>query len=278
MRAAWRPTGSATESELASSARVSDDIAVLASLWPRSRRCWCWRHRLWRRRCRPHRRARPASTPASTPEASPHVRPADRRMHRPRAARAERRRLGQAHRAADPDRRRARRAEARERKMAEERAALKDAVRARPQPDGALSRTRRRTTRRAKRALDDVRVGDARLAAAHRGARRRAQAADRRGRVLRRHGRCRRSCKQQLDANDAAVAAQRDLLQNQQAEIVRVNALYDAELGAAEEAVGRRAAGLARRLPARRRRRQRRPRRARAIVAPRDESPDFGDS
>lgn len=36
--------------------------------------------------------------------------------------------------------------------------------------------------------------------------------------------------KQALDANDAAVEAQRTLIQNQQAEIVRINALYDAEL------------------------------------------------
>lgn len=33
-----------------------------------------------------------------------------------------------------------------------------------------------------------------------------------------------------LDANDAAVEAQRTLVQNQQAEIVRINALFDAEL------------------------------------------------
>ena len=36
--------------------------------------------------------------------------------------------------------------------------------------------------------------------------------------------------KQQLDANDAAVRAQVDLLQNQRAEIVRIDALYDVEL------------------------------------------------
>lgn len=36
--------------------------------------------------------------------------------------------------------------------------------------------------------------------------------------------------KAQLDANDAALAAQLALIQNQQAEIVRINALYDAEL------------------------------------------------
>ena len=34
----------------------------------------------------------------------------------------------------------------------------------------------------------------------------------------------------QLDANDAGTDAQRTLIQNQQAEIIRVNALYDAEL------------------------------------------------
>jgi hypothetical protein len=36
--------------------------------------------------------------------------------------------------------------------------------------------------------------------------------------------------RQQLDANDAATDAQRVLIQNQQSEIVRINALYDAEL------------------------------------------------
>jgi len=36
--------------------------------------------------------------------------------------------------------------------------------------------------------------------------------------------------KAQLDANDAALEAQRTLIQNQEAEVVRINALYDAEL------------------------------------------------
>jgi hypothetical protein len=36
--------------------------------------------------------------------------------------------------------------------------------------------------------------------------------------------------RQQLDANDAAAAAQRSLVQNQKAEIDRINALYDVEL------------------------------------------------
>ena len=36
--------------------------------------------------------------------------------------------------------------------------------------------------------------------------------------------------RQQLDANDAAVEAQRDLVQNQQAEIIRINTLFDSEL------------------------------------------------
>lgn len=36
--------------------------------------------------------------------------------------------------------------------------------------------------------------------------------------------------KQALDANDAAVEAQRTLIQNQQAEMVRINALFDTEL------------------------------------------------
>ena len=36
--------------------------------------------------------------------------------------------------------------------------------------------------------------------------------------------------KQSLDANDAAVEAQQQLIENQKAEIVRINARYDAEL------------------------------------------------
>jgi hypothetical protein len=36
--------------------------------------------------------------------------------------------------------------------------------------------------------------------------------------------------RQQMDANDAAVEAQRALVQNQEAELVRINALYDVEL------------------------------------------------
>jgi hypothetical protein len=36
--------------------------------------------------------------------------------------------------------------------------------------------------------------------------------------------------KQALDANDATTDAQRTLIQNQQVEMVRINALYDAEL------------------------------------------------
>ena len=36
--------------------------------------------------------------------------------------------------------------------------------------------------------------------------------------------------KTQLDANDAALEAQRTLIQNQEAEVVRINGLYDAEL------------------------------------------------
>ena len=36
--------------------------------------------------------------------------------------------------------------------------------------------------------------------------------------------------KQQLDANDAATDAQRSLIQNQQSEVVRINALFDVEL------------------------------------------------
>src|SRR4051794_21416555 len=38
------------------------------------------------------------------------------------------------------------------------------------------------------------------------------------------------SLKQKIDANDAALEAQRSLAQNAQAELVRINALYDAEL------------------------------------------------
>jgi hypothetical protein len=36
--------------------------------------------------------------------------------------------------------------------------------------------------------------------------------------------------KQQLDANDAAADAQRELIANQKVELVRITALYDAEL------------------------------------------------
>jgi hypothetical protein len=36
--------------------------------------------------------------------------------------------------------------------------------------------------------------------------------------------------KQQLEANDTSVAAQRDLIQTQEAELGRVNRIYDAEL------------------------------------------------
>lgn len=36
--------------------------------------------------------------------------------------------------------------------------------------------------------------------------------------------------KQQIEANETSIAAQRELIQNQQAELVRVNRLYDAEL------------------------------------------------
>jgi hypothetical protein len=36
--------------------------------------------------------------------------------------------------------------------------------------------------------------------------------------------------KQQLDANEAATQAQRELVENQKVELVRVNKLYDVEL------------------------------------------------
>jgi hypothetical protein len=36
--------------------------------------------------------------------------------------------------------------------------------------------------------------------------------------------------KSALDANDASLDAQKSLIQNQQAEVIRINALYDAEL------------------------------------------------
>ncbi len=39
-----------------------------------------------------------------------------------------------------------------------------------------------------------------------------------------------RSSSSQLDANEASLDAQRSLIQNQQAEVVRINGLYDAEL------------------------------------------------
>ncbi len=57
---------------------------------------------------------------------------------------------------------------------------------------------------------------------------------------------CRCKLKAALDANDASLEAQKSLVQNQQSEIVRINAHYDVELGAPAQALGRRTAGLAR--------------------------------
>lgn len=56
--------------------------------------------------------------------------------------------------------------------------------------------------------------------------------------------------KQQLDANDAATEAQRSLIQNQQAEIVRINALYDTELARLKKLWGGAPAGSMGALPA----------------------------
>jgi len=55
--------------------------------------------------------------------------------------------------------------------------------------------------------------------------------------------------RQQLDANDAATEAQRSLIQNQQAEIVRINALYDAELARLKKLWGGAPAGSLGALP-----------------------------
>ena len=55
--------------------------------------------------------------------------------------------------------------------------------------------------------------------------------------------------KQQLDANDATTAAQRELIQNQQAELGRINALYDAELGRLKKLWGGAPAGSMGALP-----------------------------
>ena len=49
----------------------------------------------------------------------------------------------------------------------------------------------------------------------------------------------------QLDANDAAIAAQREAAVSQEAELERVNQLLRRRTGAPEAAVGRRGAGLA---------------------------------
>ena len=46
-----------------------------------------------------------------------------------------------------------------------------------------------------------------------------------------------------IDANDAALEAQRSLVQNQQTEVVRINASVRRRAGAAEEALGRSDAG-----------------------------------
>ncbi len=55
--------------------------------------------------------------------------------------------------------------------------------------------------------------------------------------------------RQQLDANDAATEAQRALIQNQQSEIVRINALYDAELARLKKLWGGAPAGSLGALP-----------------------------
>jgi len=55
--------------------------------------------------------------------------------------------------------------------------------------------------------------------------------------------------KQQIDANDASLEAQNGLVQNQQTEIVRINALYDAELARLKKLWGGAPAGSLGPLP-----------------------------
>ena len=70
------------------------------------------------------------------------------------------------------------------------------------------------------------------LRSAHRAARRRSASRSDEDRVLRQRVNkpLPTKLKQKLDANDAALEAQRSLVQNQQTEVVRINELYDVEL------------------------------------------------
>ena len=120
---------------------------------------------------------------------TPHLRPPDRRLHRPEQRVLNRDGSLQGDRPTDADRRRERRAkDARERKAAEERAAQADAERrdrtllARYPERG--TRTARRARRRWTRCALAIKTSERRLQRAGR----RAQAADRRGRVLQGQG------------------------------------------------------------------------------------------
>ncbi|WP_280153305.1 DUF4124 domain-containing protein [Piscinibacter sp. XHJ-5] len=118
--------------------------------------------------------------------------------------------------------------EARERQAAADRVAQQDAIRRDRNLMVRFPNEAAHNKQRAK-ALDDVRnavaVSEKRLAAL---------AAERKPLVDEAEFYVGRAAplklRQQLDANDAATDAQKVLIQNQQAEIVRINALYDAEL------------------------------------------------
>lgn len=119
-------------------------------------------------------------------------------------------------------------AEARERQLAVERAQQQDAVR---RDRNLMVRFPNEASHEKARnaALDDVR------AALQRSERRLADLAAERKPLLDeaefyRNRQLPAKLKQQLESNDTAVDAMRVLLQNQQAEIVRINALYDIEL------------------------------------------------
>ena len=119
-------------------------------------------------------------------------------------------------------------AEAAERAPPAERAARQEAVRRDrnlvlryPERGRAPARPRGCAGRRAQ--------GGAHLGGPPAEARRRTQASARRGRVLRRRA-LPAKLRQALDANDASVEAQRVLVQNQQAEVARINAAFDVEL------------------------------------------------
>ena len=168
--------------------------------------------------------------PAGRPQA--HLGQADRRMHdrRQAAARAEQGRLREG-RSSKPPRRKTRRP-----------SASGSGVSAKPSAPPTRSRsgaiatcssafpTRRRTARRARRRST---TSPARCATRRRGSSccsRSASPCWTRLEFYRLRKPLPHKLKLALDANDASLEAQRSLVQNQQTEVVRINALYDAEL------------------------------------------------